>query len=174
MSSDSVLAEYELGGGARLTLYQNRLVQQGSDAMESVPLAKLASVRVAFERDLAKPVWATALLLAAFVLMLIAGPLQRWTAAVAAKFGVSERAESLDGLLHAVFDALGGLASLLPAIAAALVAGAAALLLLFWLGRTTLTLAFAATERIWVTRGRDRRLVEFAELVCDRLAERKD
>jgi len=53
-------------------------------------------------------------------------------------------------------------------------AGAAALGFFFWLGQTTLTLSFAATERVCAVRGRDRQLVDFADLLGERLAVRKD
>ena len=46
-------AEFDLGGGARLKLYSNRLVHEGGLAtVEILPYAHLASVRVAFERDM--------------------------------------------------------------------------------------------------------------------------
>ena len=54
MSVEQSLAEIEIRGGTRLTLYENRLVLQGTDAMESLQLAHLASVRVAFVRDARK------------------------------------------------------------------------------------------------------------------------
>ena len=97
-----------------------------------------------------------------------------WRGDNGTKFGDPLRPDSLDSVLHGVFNALGTLASLLPAIAAALAAGAVALLAFFWIGRTTLTLAFAATERHCPVRGRDRRLFEFAEALGERLALRKD
>jgi len=178
MSLEQPLADYEVASGAlrgsRLTLYANRLVRHGGDAMETVPLAQLASVRVAFERDARKLNWAVVLLALAFVLAAASGPLQAWLAASTAKFGEHARRESFDAVLLTVFTVLGEVASILPGLAAALAAAAVALLAFFWLGRTTLTLAFAATERACAVRGRDRRLVEFAELVCDRLAARKD
>ena len=174
MSFETSLAVVDIRGGMRLTLFANRLVLQGADAMESVPLAHLASVRVAFERDLRKLNWAVALLVAAAALASISTPLQRWIAGAVAKFGDPARPESLDSVLHGVFNALGALASLLPATAAALVAGAVALLVFFWLGRTTLTLAFAATQRACQSRGRDGHLFEFAEALSERLAARKD
>ena len=41
-------------------------------------------------------------------------------------------------------------------------------------GVTTLTLSFAAVERVYPVRGRNRYLVEFAQTVAERLAARKD
>jgi hypothetical protein len=174
VSIDSSLAEFELRSGAqrgsRLTLYANRLVHQGGDSMETVPLAQLAAVRVAFERDARKLNWAIVLLALAMILALVAGPLQSGFAALAA--GVREHAgrESLDAVLLASFAALGGLARLLPVLASALAAFAVALLAFFWLGQTTLTLSFAAVERAYAVRGRDRFLVEFADTLAERLA----
>ena len=57
-------------------------------------------------------------------------------------------------------------------VAAALFAGSAALLFVFWLGRTALTLAFAATERVCAVRGRNPLLFQFADSVADQLAAR--
>ena len=178
MTHDSPLAEFEIGSGAqrgsRLTLYANRLVHQGGDSMETVPLAQLAAVRVAFERDPARLNWAIVLLVLALFFAAISGPLQGWIAGAAAKVGEQARRESLDAVLLGVFTVLGGLARLLPVLATALAAGAVALLVFFWLGATVLTLAFAAAERSYAVRGRNRFLVEFAQTVAEQLALRKD
>lgn len=178
MSLDQPLAGYDVTGGAqrggRFTLYPNRLVFTGADTMETMPLAHLASVRVAFERDARKLTWAIALLLAALVLGAISGPLASWMQALQAKVSSSGTGESLESVLVACFSAIGHLARLFAPAAWLLAAGAAALLFFFWLGRTTLTLAFAATERVCAVRGRDPRLVDFADLLGERLAARKD
>jgi len=127
-------------------------------------------VRVAFERDSRKLNWAVVLLAAALILAAVSGPLQSGAAALAA--GVREQAgrESFDAVLISSFSALGALARLLPAVAAALTALAAALLVFFWLGLTTLTLSFAATEREFSVRGRNQLLFQFAETVAEQLA----
>jgi hypothetical protein len=173
---DSPLAEFEIGSGAqrgsRLVLYANRLVHQGGDSMETVPLAQLAAVRVSFERDPRKLNWAVALLLAALILTVVSGPLQSWIAALASKVGDPVRRDSLDAVLLGVFNALGSLAGTLPGVAAALAAVATALLVFFWLGVTVLALAFAATERSYAVWGRNRFLVDFAQTVAERLAAR--
>jgi len=174
LTPENPLAEFQIGSGAqrgsRLSLYANRLVHQGGDSMETVPLAQLAAVRVAFERDPAKLNWAIVLLVLALALLAVSGPLQDGIMGLAA--GLKERAgrESLDAVLLAVFSALGGLARLLPAVAAVLAAIGAALLVFFWLGLTTLTLSFAAVERAYAVRGRNLFLIQFAEVVVERLA----
>ena len=178
MSLNQSLAEFEIGSGAqrgtRLTLYANRLVHQGGDAMEAVPLAQLASVRVAFERDARKLNWAVALLIAALILALVSGPLQNWMADLAGKVVAGGGRESFEAVLLAAFSALGLAARLLLPVALILAAGAAALLVLFWLGRTTLTLSFAAVERAFPVLGRNQFLVQFAEAIADQLAARKE
>jgi uncharacterized Tic20 family protein len=178
MSTDPAIAGYEIASGAqrgaRLTLYANRLVLIGNDAMETIPLAHLASVRVAFERDARKLNWAVGLLMLAFLLAAISGPLQSWMMDLSAKVAASAGRESLEAVLVAVFGAMAQLARMLMPLALVFGAGAVALLVFFWLGHTTLTLAFAATERVCAVRGRDPQLVDFADLLGERLAARKD
>lgn len=178
MSLDQPLAGYDVASGAqrgaRYTLYANRLVIAGADAMETVPLVHLASVRVAFERDARKLNWAIGLGVAALALAATSAPLQAWMADLSSKVAASAGRESLEAVLLAAFGAVAHLARLMPPVALVLTAIAAALLVLFWLGHTTLTLAFAATERSCSVRGRNRQLVDFAELLGERLAERKD
>ena len=178
MSLDQPLAGYDIASGAqrgaRFTLYANRLVLAGGETMETIPLAHLASVRVAFERDARKLNWAIVLIVVALVLAALSSPLQSWMHALAAKVAAAGGGESLEAVLQASFSAIGALARLLVPVAWLLFAGAAALGFFFWLGQTTLTLSFAATERVCAVRGRDRQLVDFADLLGERLAVRKD
>ncbi len=177
MSLDTPLAEFEIKSGAqrgtRLTLYANRLLHLGGDTMETVPLAQLASVRVAFERDASKLNWAIGLLIAALILAALSGPLQSWAAALAAGVKDNARRESLDAVLLGAFSTLRVLAGLLPVLAAALAAAALALLVFFWLGVTQLTLAFGAAERSYAVRGRNRFLLDFAHTAAEQIVQRK-
>ncbi len=141
--------------------------------METVPLAQLASVRVAFERDPGKLNWAIGLLVLALILVAVAGPLQGGVTALAAGIKEHSGRESLDSVLLASFSMLGAFARLLPTLAAILAAIAAALAALFWMGLTTLSLSFAATERFYAVRGRNPLLIQFAELVATQLAAHK-
>jgi len=172
--ADTLVAEYEVARGPqrglRLSLYQGRVAVHGGDDSEVVALPHLASVRVAFERDAAKLNWGIVLAVLALAAFAASGPLQGWIGATVARLSEHARTDSLDSLLLVVMTVLGGAASLLPALAGALVAGAVALAVYFWLGRTTLTLYFAGTERACAVRGRDRRLIEFAELIADQVA----
>jgi hypothetical protein len=177
VTPDNPLAEFEIGSGAqqgsRLVLYANRLACQGGDSMETVPLAQLASVRVAFERDARKLNWAIGLLVVALLLLAASGPLHGWATSLAA--GVKEHSgrESLDAVLLTSFSVIGGIARSLPVLATLLAALAAALATLFWMGMTTLSLNFGAVERSYAVRGRNPLLVQFAELVAAQLAARK-
>ena len=163
-------AEFELGGGARLKLYSNRLVHEGGHALvEIIPYAHLASVRVAFERDPRKLNWAIGLAVIAAALAALASPLTGWLGSVASKLGDNSQLESV---LLTVFTALRALARMLPTIAAILGAIALVLAIFFIVGRTTFTLAFAATERAFSKIGRNERLIEFAETLGAHLAER--
>jgi hypothetical protein len=173
VSPGELLTEFEFDSGAqrgaRLALYADRLVLHGADAMETVPLAHLASVRVAFERDPRKLNWAIGLSLAALVLAAMSGPLQAWMQALAGEVRKGG-AESLEAVLLASFGAIQHLARLFVPVALALFAGAAALLFYFVLGQTVLTLAVAATGRAFLVRGRNRLLFQFADSVAEQLA----
>ena len=169
VSQGDLLTEFDFGSGGRLALYTNRVVLHGADAMESVPLAHLASVRVAFERDPRKLNWAVGLLVFALLLAMASGPLQGLATALAA--GIKEQAgrESFDAVLQSSAAALHAFARLLSPLAVVLTVLAAALLVFFWLGLTTLTLSFAATERAFPARGRNQLLFQFADAVAEQL-----
>lgn len=173
MNSDSPQAEVEIRGGARLTLFANRLVIAGGDSTEIVPLAHLASVRVAFERDARKLNWAIALLVAALVLAALSGPLASWMTALTGKLTAAPEREGLESVLIAAFSAIGALARLMMPVAVLLAGGALALAAFFWIGHTKLTLSFAAAERACAARGRDPQLADFAHQLGERLAERR-
>ena len=170
MTQDELLTEFDFGSGGRLTLYTNRLVLHGADAMESVTLAHLASVRVAFERDSRKLNWAAGLLVLALLLAMASGPLQGLATELAAGIKEQTGRETFDAVLRSSAAALHALARLLSPLAAALTVLAAALLVFFWLGVTTLTLSFAAAERAFPVRGRNPLLVQFAEAVAEQLS----
>ncbi len=169
MTQGDILTEFDFGSGGRLALYTDRVMLHGPDAMESVPLAHLASVRVAFERDARKLTWAVGLLVFALFLAMVSGPLQGFTAELAS--GIREQAgrETLDAALKSAASALQAFARMLAPLAVVLTVLAAALLVFFWLGLTTLTLSFAAAERAFPVRGRNPLLVQFAEAVAEQL-----
>jgi hypothetical protein len=176
MSNDLPVTECRLNGGAQLTLYPNRIVLQGGKAAETVALGQLASVRVAFEREPRKLRWALILGAIAVLLFWVARPLQALALSAAAEVAESIRREATSGgvppLLLATFNALAAFARALPKFGAVLVLWAAALGGLWLLGVTTLTLSFAAVERAFRARGRNRELFEFGEAVGTEISER--
>jgi len=177
MNANAPLTEVELRSGlragARLTLYANRIVHTAPDAMQTVPLAQLAAVGVAFERDARKLNWAIGLLVLALVLAALSAPLRDGLLSLATRMGEPGRRESLDTVLVSAFGALAAAARLLAPLAALLAGLAAWLIALFWMGVTTLTLTFGALEREFPVRGRNLQLIDFAQAVGEQLAARK-
>jgi hypothetical protein len=60
-------------------------------------------------------------------------------------------------------------ASLLPALAVACAVGGAAFAALGWMGETTLSVTLPGAERVFATRGRDPRLLDFSEVLSERV-----
>jgi len=171
MSNTIPEAEFDLGHGARLKLYSDGLVHEGGLAtVEILPYAHLASVRVAFERDMRKLKWAIGLGVAAAVLAALSGPMQNVISKLIAH--AAGGGSQFEPVLIATLNAVGAFARLLPTIALVLGAIGIAFAVVFGVGRTNFTLAFAATERSFSKLGRNRQLIEFVEILGARLAER--
>ncbi len=175
MTSDApaALTRFEftsgLERGSHLALYPRCLVHRSESQLETVPLAAIASLRVAFLRDSRKLRWGVALVVAALLLLAIAGPLGSLAAQLAAEMA-SGGAQGVARALHGLFRFLEGLASVLPALALACALGGAALAIYGWRGTTALTLTLGGAERVYRVRGRDTLLLDFAEMVSERLA----
>jgi hypothetical protein len=157
--------------GSSITLHASCLVHRSDFQLETLPLAALGSVRVAFERDRRGIGWGAVLIVVALLMVAISGPL----AGVAATLGgeVAAGATGIAAALHAFFSFLEATARTLPLFAAVAGLGGAALAALGWLGVTSLTLTFAGGERIYPVRGRNTRLLDFAEAVAERLMQVK-
>ena len=175
MSSEapSALTRFEfksgLARGSHLALYPRCLVHRGESQLETLPLAGIASLRVAFLRDSRKLGWAIALVAVALVLLALAGPLGS-LAAESASDMASGGSQGVAKALYALFRFLEGVASVMPAAALACALGGAGLGILGWRGSTTLTLTLGGAERVYRVRGRDTLLLDFAEMVSERLA----
>jgi hypothetical protein len=173
MTSDagSAITRYEflhgLLRGSHLALYANCLVHRGETQLETFPLATVSAVRVAFERNPRKLGWGAGLIVIAFVLLAIAGPLGGL-----ANYGASEMSASSQGVaraLLALFRLIEALAAALPVLALGAALGGVALIVLGWHGETTLKVTLSGAERAYAVRGRDTLLLDFAEAVCERL-----
>jgi len=149
MPSEPTVAVFDFRSGplrgTQLTLHGARLLHHGVGYMESMPLAAIAAVRVGYERHESRIGWGVALGVAALLLFLVFRPL--------AAFAVGASAEVADG------QAVGQLLR-------------AALVVLGWIGTTTRVLMLPAAERVFPVRGQSPLLVEFAELLAERVAQR--
>jgi hypothetical protein len=173
------IARFDFAGGAlrgtHLTLYPSCLVHRGEAQLETMPLAAIAGVRVAFERNARALGWGVALIAAALVLLALSGPLAGLAAGAAGELAPQLNSDApaagrgIAGVLHATFRFLQALANLFPTLAAALGLGGVAALIVGWLGATTLTLTVAASERPYAVRGRNETLLDFAEALTERL-----
>jgi hypothetical protein len=156
-----------LARGSSMTLYANCLVHRSEAHLETLPLAMLASVRVAFERNATRMVWGGVLLFVALVLFGVAGPLSAIAGTAAGE--VAANATGVAAALATFFLIVEAIANVLPWVGALLALGGGALGAFGWLGETFLTLTFAGGERVYAVRGRNSRLLDFAEAVGERV-----
>jgi hypothetical protein len=153
--------------GSHLTLYANCVIHRSEHELETIPLAAVASVRVAFERDPNRLAWGVVAVLVAFVLFAISSPLA--TVSDAAAADVAGNPSGVAAALHGLFRIIGAAARALPFVALACGLGGAALAVLGWLGVTVLSLAFPGGERAYLVRGRNTPLIDFAEAISQKL-----
>ena len=149
--------------GTHLTLYPTSLVHRSDTHLETVPLAAVSAVRVAFERDARKLGWGVTLIVFALLLLAIAGPLGSW-----ASHAVSTGQQPIPAM-QVVFRMVEVVASALPVVALACVIAGGALCAFGWLGTTTLAVSLPGSERVYPVRGRDTALLDFAEALSERL-----
>jgi hypothetical protein len=158
--------------GSHFVLYANCLVHRGEQHLETVPLAAIASLRVAYERDPRKLGWGISLLIIAALVFAISGPLAS-LAGEAAQEMAAAGTHGVARALHGVFSFFGALASTLPFLAAAGALAGVALAVVGWLGSTTLVLDLAGSQRTYPVMGRNAGLLDFSEAVCERLMSLK-
>jgi hypothetical protein len=178
MSTDAgpAITRYDFTRGAlrgtHFTLYANCLTHRGENHLETLPLAAIASLRVAYERDARRLGWGVALLVVALVLFAVSAPLAELASTASAEIaaaGASGVARALQGLLRFLL----AVANALPFAGAAIALAGVALGVVGWLGNTTLVLDFAGSERVYPVRGRNPGLLDFSEAVCERLMSLK-
>ena len=158
--------------GSHFTLYANCLVHRSDTQLETLPLAGIASLRVAYQRDPRKLGWGVSLVVIALIVLAVSGPLGGLAGAAAAEMAAAG-GHGVARALYALFRALWSLANALPYIAFAVALGGIALAVLGWLGSTTLVLDLAGSERSYAVRGRNPGLLDFSEAVCERLMSLK-
>lgn len=158
--------------GTHFTLYANCLIHRGDAHLETLPLAGIASLRVAYERDARRVGWGVSLVIIALVLSAISGPLAELAGAAAGEMAAAG-SHGVARALYALFRFLWSAANALPFVAFAAALGGIALAVLGWLGSTTLVLDLAGSERVYPVRGRDSGLLDFSEAICERLMSLK-
>lgn len=154
--------------GTHLTLYPTCLVHRSDNYLETLPLAGMTAVRVAFQRDTRKIGWGIALVVVALILLAIAGPIGSFASGAAGEMAAAG-AQGVARVLLGFFRLLEALASLLPVAALACVIGGGALCALGWMGSTTMLVSLPGAERVYPARGRDTMLLDFAEALSERL-----
>ena len=153
--------------GTSLTLHPTSLVHRSDAHVETLPLAGMTAVRVAFRRDTRKLGWGITLVVLALILLAISGPIGNFAGGAAVD--MTANTQGVARMLVGFFRALEGVASLLPVVALACVIGAGALGALGWMGSTILLVSLPGAERIYSARGRDSMLLDFAEALSARL-----
>ena len=160
------LARYMFAGGmlrgTSLSLFPTCLVHRSDNHLETLPLAGMTAVRVAFQRNARKLGWGIGLVVVALLMLAIAGPL--------GSFASSNLAgpQSVP-VMQAIYRLLEAISSMLPVLALACVIGGGVLCALGWIGSTTLLICLPGTERVYPVRGRDTLLLDFAEALSERL-----
>ena len=153
--------------GSQLMLYPRCLVHRSASQLETVPLARVAAIKVSFKRDARRLGWGIAALIVALLLLAISAPLGSLAHGAAQEMAAS--GQGVARALYGMFRFVELIAALLPAIALAGAIGGAMLAVLGWRGSTTLTLTLSGAERSYSVRGRDARLLDFAEMAAERL-----
>jgi hypothetical protein len=170
------ITRYDFTGGAlhgtHFTLYASCLVHRGEHHLETLPLAGIASLRVAYERDARRIGWGVALLLVALVVYALSAPLAELAVAGANEMAKTE-GHGVARALQALFGFLLTVAKTMPLVALACALGGIALAVFGWLGSTTLVLDLAGSRRVYPVRGRSAALLDFSEAVCERLMSLK-
>ena len=157
--------------GTHLTLYPTCLVHRSDTHLETLPLAAMTAVSVAFRRDARKLRWGIVLIVIALLLLALSGPLDRFAADAATDMAKSD--QGVGKALFGFFRFLIALASALPVAALGGVIGGGALCALGWMGTTTLLVSLPGAERAYPVRGRNTLLLDFAEALSERLMLRK-
>ena len=153
--------------GSQLTLYPRCLVHRSESHLETMPLARVTALRVSFERNPRQLGWGVSLVIVALLLLAASAPLGSVAHTAAQELAAS--GQGVARALYSFFRFIEVIAALLPAVALACALGGAALAVLGWRGSTTLTLLLGGPERVFSVRGRDTLLLDFSELVSERL-----
>jgi hypothetical protein len=149
--------------GTQLSLHPSCLVHRGHSYLETLPLAGMTAVRVTFERNARRLGWGIALVVAALLMLAVAGPLGAFAS------GAAAAGQQTVPVMQVIYRLMEALASALPVAALASVIGGSVLCAFGWMGSTLLLVSLPGAERAYRVRGRDTRLLDFAEALSERL-----
>jgi len=158
--------------GTHFTLYATCLTHRGDNHLETLPLAAIASLRVAYERNARRIGWGVALLVVALILFAVSGPIAGFADLHAAEMAKTEP-NAVTRAVQGTFGFLGAVGRALPFVGVLIALGGIALGVLGWIGSTTLVLDLAGSQRAYPVRGRNPGLVDFSEALCERLMSLK-
>jgi hypothetical protein len=153
--------------GSRLMLYPACLVHRSDSHLETVPLSRVASLRVSFARDSRRLGWGVGLVVLALFLLGLSAPMGSLAHGAAQEMAAG--GAGVARALYALFRFVEMSAAVLPALALALALGGGALAAFGWRGSTRLTLVLAGAERVYSVRGRNTLMLDFAEMASERL-----
>jgi hypothetical protein len=153
--------------GSQLILYPRCLVHRSDAHVETVPLARVTALKVSFEREGARLAWGVVLVIAALLLLAMSAPLGSFAHGAAQEMGAN--GQGVARALSALFRFMELLAAVLPALAIACVVVGAMLVVHGWRGSTTLMLSLGGETRDYSVRGRDKQLLDFADMAAERL-----
>ena len=153
--------------GSQLTLYPRCLVHRSDSQLETVALSRVTAIKVSFKRDARCLGWGIAAVILALVLLAISGPVGSLAHGAAQEMAAN--GQGVARALYGLFRFVELVAAMLPALALAGAVGGGLLIVLGWRGATTLTLALGGSERAYSVRGRDKHLLDFAEMAAERL-----
>lgn len=174
MAEEAPLASFEFRRGAlagsNLSLFKTVLVHRSTEGFESIPLDRIGSLGIAFERDASQITKGCVLLVVALVLLVSFWPLRALVSSVVAE--VTAQGQP-GGFLPAALRLVHLSVALLPYASVVVALLATACLAFGWIGETVLRIMIAPVERVFAARGRDPLLYEFAESVSERLAKRE-
>jgi hypothetical protein len=170
-TQQTVLTRFDFASGlqrgSHLLLYSRSLVHRSDGYLETVPLARVTAINVAFHRNTRQIGWGVAAIIVALALLGIAGPLG--DAAHGWAQDMMASGQGVARALYSLFRFIEVVAALLPALALATALGGVALGVLGWRGSTTLTLILGGAERSYSVPGRDTLLLDFAEMTAERM-----
>jgi hypothetical protein len=154
--------------GSHLTLHPNCLVHRGDSYLETLPLATITSVRVAYERNGSLLGWGLTLLLAAILMLVVSAPLASLAAAAGTDLATAGN-PGVGKALYSVFRVFEALAALpIGALVAVLAAARGPL----WLVRQHHPHADLRRRRARPG-AQPQRLLDFSEAVSERLMQVK-